>query len=72
MQPLGRDGVLVVGTDTLRGLSRLDQAWVAVIADKLEVTLEGYTVTGTGFKGGGGKAAASGSGGGKSKGRQGS
>jgi hypothetical protein len=27
------------------------QAWIAVIADKLEVSLEGYTVTGTGFKG---------------------
>jgi hypothetical protein len=26
------------------------QAWIAVIADKLEVSLEGYTVSGTGFK----------------------
>lgn len=25
------------------------QAWTAIIADKLEVSLEGYTVTGTGF-----------------------
>jgi hypothetical protein len=25
------------------------QAWIAVIADKLEVSFEGYTVTGTGF-----------------------
>jgi hypothetical protein len=25
VQPLGNAGVLVVGTDTLRGLSRLDQ-----------------------------------------------
>jgi hypothetical protein len=25
VQPLGADGVLVIGTDTLRGLSRLDQ-----------------------------------------------
>jgi hypothetical protein len=25
------------------------QAWVATIADKLEVTLEGYAVPGTGF-----------------------
>jgi hypothetical protein len=25
VQPLGSDGVVVVGTDTLRGLSRLDQ-----------------------------------------------
>eukprot|EP00878_Enallax_costatus_P009874 GHUV01010311.1.p1 GENE.GHUV01010311.1~~GHUV01010311.1.p1 ORF type:complete len:311 (+),score=99.09 GHUV01010311.1:286-1218(+) len=49
VQPLGNAGVMVVGTDTLRGLSRLDQAWIANIADKLEVSLEGYTVTGTGF-----------------------
>lgn len=27
------------------------QAWIAVIADKLEVSLEGFTVSGTGFKG---------------------
>lgn len=26
------------------------QAWIAVIADKLEVSLEAYTVSGTGFK----------------------
>jgi hypothetical protein len=25
------------------------QAWIATIADKLEVTLEGYAVPGTGF-----------------------
>lgn len=27
VQPLGSAGVLVVGTDTLRGLSRLDQVY---------------------------------------------
>jgi hypothetical protein len=31
-------------------LLALLQAWIAVIADKLEVSLEGYTVSGTGFK----------------------
>jgi hypothetical protein len=48
------------------------QAWVAVIADKLEVSLEGYTVTGTGFKVGSSKAAvgssSSGGGGGSGSG----
>ncbi len=89
VQPLGNQGVLVVGTDTLRGLSRLDQAsallqgtvvssaspcvhfnhctavtlpyaqaWIAVIADKLEVSLEGWTVTGTGFGSSGARGAA--------------
>ena len=38
-----------VGTDTLRGISRLDQAWIATLADKLEVSLEGYTKPGVGF-----------------------
>lgn len=39
VQPIGKDGVLVAGTDTIRGFSRLDQAWLSTIADKLEVTL---------------------------------
>jgi hypothetical protein len=30
VQPLGSDGVVVVGTDTLRGLSRLDQVSLSV------------------------------------------
>jgi hypothetical protein len=42
VQPIGKEGVLIVGTDTQRGISRLDQAWVATLADKLEVSLEGY------------------------------
>jgi hypothetical protein len=46
------------------------QAWIAIIADKLEVSLEGYAVTGTGFKSGaaGGKAAVAGAKG-KAKGK---
>jgi hypothetical protein len=47
-------GCLVVGSDTVRGLSRLDQAWLATLADKLEVSLEGWRPGGDGF--GGGKA----------------
>ncbi|KAI8475323.1 MAG: CGLD23 protein required for cyt b6 assembly [Monoraphidium minutum] len=60
VQPIGTQGVLVVGSDTSRGISRLDQAWIATVADKLEVSLEGYTAPqgGVGFGGGkgGGKA----------------
>lgn len=62
VQPVGSQGVLVAGTDTVRGFSRLDQAWLATIADKLDVTLEAVAVpqTGVGFAapaGSGGKAA---------------
>lgn len=68
MQPIGNQGVLVAATDTQRGVSRLDQAWVAAIADKLEVTLEGYAAPqgGVGFGGGGGGGSGAG-GGGKAK-----
>jgi hypothetical protein len=45
----GAAGCLVVGSDTVRGLSRLDQAWLATLADKLEVTLEGWRPGGDGF-----------------------
>lgn len=56
VQPVGSQGVLVAATDTQRGVSRLDQAWIAAIADKLEVSLEGYSApqSGVGFGGGGG------------------
>jgi len=43
-------GCLVVGSDTVRGLSRLDQAWLATLCDKLEVSLEGWREGGVGFK----------------------
>ena len=49
MQPLGSQGVLVVGSDTQRGFSQLDQAWVAAVAEKLEVQLE-RLAPGSGFK----------------------
>ena len=41
VQPIGEAGVLVAATDTVRGFSQLDQAWLATIADKLDATLEG-------------------------------
>ncbi|PRW61129.1 CGLD23 required for cyt b6 assembly [Chlorella sorokiniana] len=49
IQPVGKDGVLVVGSDTQRGFTRLDQAWVSTVADKLEVALERLG-PGSGFK----------------------
>lgn len=30
----------MAATDTVRGFSQLDQAWLATIADKLDATLE--------------------------------
>ncbi|KAK9819684.1 hypothetical protein WJX72_001075 [[Myrmecia] bisecta] len=39
VQPIGEDGVLIAATDTQRGFSRLDQAWAATIADKLDQSL---------------------------------
>jgi hypothetical protein len=49
VQPIGSEGVVVVGTNAVRGFSRLDQAWVATLADKLEVSLEGFSPSGAGF-----------------------
>lgn len=47
----GAVGCLVVGSDTVRGVSRLDQAWLATLADKLEVSLESWRPGGDGFGG---------------------
>ena len=53
MQPVGKTGVLVAGTDVIRGIGRLDQAWMSTIADKLEVSLERFVISkGQGFGGG--------------------
>lgn len=41
-QPIGKDGILIAGTNTQRGFSRLDQAWIASLADKIEVSMEGF------------------------------
>ena len=39
VQPVGAEGALVLATGTQRGFTALDQAWVALLADKLEGTL---------------------------------
>jgi hypothetical protein len=58
VQPVGSEGVLVAGTDTVRGFSRLDQAWLAALADKLEVSLADVAVPQTGVGFGGARPAA--------------
>lgn len=49
IQPVGPQGVLVVGSDTQRGFTRLDQAWASAVGDKLEVQFE-RLAPGSGFK----------------------
>jgi len=41
VQPLGSDGVLCLATGTQRGFSARDQRWLAVLAQKLDQTLDG-------------------------------
>ena len=40
VQPLGTEGVLVLATGTQRGFTALDQRWVALLAQKLDSTLD--------------------------------
>ncbi|KAK9836014.1 hypothetical protein WJX81_006388 [Elliptochloris bilobata] len=40
VQPAGEHGLLVAATDTQRGFGRLDQAWVASVAEKLDAALD--------------------------------
>ncbi|CAM0902059.1 unnamed protein product [Alopecurus aequalis] len=39
LQPIGDKGIAVIGGDTIRGFTNLDQAWIAMVADKLDATL---------------------------------
>ncbi|VAH37851.1 unnamed protein product [Triticum turgidum subsp. durum] len=39
LQPIGDKGIAVIGGDTIRGFTNLDQAWIGMIADKLDATL---------------------------------
>ncbi|WOL20302.1 protein COFACTOR ASSEMBLY OF COMPLEX C SUBUNIT B CCB4, chloroplastic [Canna indica] len=39
LQPLGDRGIAIIGGDTIRGFSNLDQAWITLIAEKLDSTL---------------------------------
>ena len=51
VQPIGTEGAIVFGHNQVRGFTRLDQAWLAVVADKIENTLEqmGFKARGSGF-----------------------
>lgn len=39
LQPLGNSGIAIIGGDIIRGFTNLDQAWITLIAEKLDVTL---------------------------------
>lgn len=39
LQPIGEKGMAIIGGDTIRGFTNIDQAWIAMIADKLDSTL---------------------------------
>ncbi|XP_072996043.1 protein COFACTOR ASSEMBLY OF COMPLEX C SUBUNIT B CCB4, chloroplastic isoform X1 [Typha latifolia] len=39
LQPVGDRGIAIVGGDTVRGFTNLDQAWINSIAEKLDATL---------------------------------
>lgn len=54
VQPVGGAAVMVVGGTTQRGFTRLEQAWLTSVADKLERELERE-----GMVGGGGFGASS-------------
>lgn len=40
VQPIGTRGLVVAGTNVVRGFGRVDQQWVATIADKLDATID--------------------------------
>ncbi|XP_020082861.1 protein COFACTOR ASSEMBLY OF COMPLEX C SUBUNIT B CCB4, chloroplastic isoform X3 [Ananas comosus] len=39
LQPLGDTGIAIVGGDTIRGFTNFDQAWINLMAEKLDATL---------------------------------
>ncbi|KAL3338413.1 hypothetical protein AABB24_027502 [Solanum stoloniferum] len=39
LQPLGDKGIAIIGGDTIRGFTSSDQAWIALIGEKLDATL---------------------------------
>lgn len=41
-QPIGKDGALILGAHAPRSYTKQDEAWIAGIADKLDVTLSSY------------------------------
>ncbi len=41
-QPIGKQGVLILGANAPRSYTKQDEIWIAGIADKLDVTLSNY------------------------------
>ncbi|KAM7250736.1 hypothetical protein ACFE04_022619 [Oxalis oulophora] len=39
LQPLGDNGIAIIGGDTIRGFTNSDQAWITFIGEKLDATL---------------------------------
>ncbi|XP_042496173.1 protein COFACTOR ASSEMBLY OF COMPLEX C SUBUNIT B CCB4, chloroplastic isoform X2 [Macadamia integrifolia] len=42
LQPLGDKGIAIIGGDTIRGFTTADQAWITLIAEKLDATLSRF------------------------------
>ncbi|KAJ3704696.1 hypothetical protein LUZ61_008401 [Rhynchospora tenuis] len=42
LQPIGDKGVAVIGGDTIRGFTATDQAWISMVAEKLDATLSKF------------------------------
>ncbi|XP_026421473.1 protein COFACTOR ASSEMBLY OF COMPLEX C SUBUNIT B CCB4, chloroplastic-like [Papaver somniferum] len=42
LQPLGNKGIANVGGNMVRGFTTSDQAWITLIAEKLDATLSAY------------------------------
>ena len=40
VQPIGDEGVIIAASNTARGFTPVDQAWVSLVADKLGATLD--------------------------------
>lgn len=39
MQPLGTEGIAIIGGNIIRGFTTSDQAWISVVGEKLDATL---------------------------------
>lgn len=45
-QPIGKQGVMILGANAPRSYTKQDETWIAGIADKLDVTLSSYVTSG--------------------------
>ena len=45
-QPIGKQGVMILGANAPRSYTKQDETWIAGIADKLDVTLSTYATSG--------------------------